>query len=202
MKRLVFTCLMATLASCQFQTSTRIADWGRVHKGIAIKADSLLQDEEHRLYAKGRTGTYKRRGYPLWKWAMEQPSQGRLTQVEDVFESTECLVSLNLWRQMAWEENVSLENKQPAGKLLGDWVGDAVYPMGEDKATAHAWWAYPLAGASFVAVDVPCTAVSLGGYVLLIPVAAVVAGIDELTHDICRQIAPVQTSPVVETTQK
>lgn len=202
MKRLVFTCLMASLASCQFQTSTRIADWGRVHKGVAIKADSLLQDEERRLYAKGRTGTYKRRGYPLWKWAMEQPSHGRLTQVEDVFESTECLVSLNLWRQMACEENVSLENKQPAGKLLGDWVGDAVYPMGEDKATAHAWWAYPLAGISFVAVDVPCTVLSIGGIALMMPVAGIVYSIRNGVVDIARQLTPEQQSPPVDALQK
>ena len=202
MCRLITLGLMISLTSCQFHTSTRIADWGRVHKGIAIKADSLLQDDNRKLYARGRTGTYERRGNPLWAWVMTQPRQGELTQVEDVFKPSECQVSLNIWLQMATEANDNLEHKQPAGKLLGDWENDAVYLMGEEKTTAHAWWAYPLAGASFVVVDVPCTVVSLGSYVLLMPVAAVVVGISELAHDICRQIAPVQPAPVVETAQK
>ena len=36
-----------------------------------------------------------------------------------------------------------------------------VYVTGESRMTAHAWWAYPLAGAAFVAVDVPCSLVSV-----------------------------------------
>ena len=112
MCRLITLGLMISLTSCQFHTSTRIADWGRVHKGIAIKVDSLLQDDKRKLYAKGRTGTYERRGNPLWAWAMTQPRQGELTQVEDVFKPSECQVSLNIWLQMA-------SNRQESSSAIG-----------------------------------------------------------------------------------
>lgn len=202
MRQLMALVLMISLASCQFHTHTRIADWGRVHKGIAIKSDSLLLDDNCKLYAKGRTGTYKRRGKPLWTWAMTQPRQGELTQVEDVFKTSECHVSLNLWLQMATEANGNLEHKQPAEKLPGDWEDDAVYLMGEEKATAHAWWAYPMAGISFVAVDVPCTVLSIGGFALMMPVAGIVYSIRNGVVDIARQLTPEQQSPPVDALQK
>ena len=197
MRRLITLGLMISLTSCQFHTSTRIADWGRVHKGIAIKADSLLQDDKRKLYARGRTGTYERRGNPLWAWAMTQPRQGELTQVEDVFKTSECQVSLNIWLQMATEANDNLEHKQPAGKLLGDWENDAVYLMGEEKTTAHAWWAYPLAGVCAIAIDVPLSLICTLPVAISLPFCELCISVRDGVCDVAAQVAPQQQEPVV-----
>lgn len=197
MRRLITLGLMISLTSCQFHTSTRIADWGRVHKGIAIKADSLLQDDNRKLYARGRTGTYERRGNPLWAWAMTQPRQGELTQVEDVFKPSECQVSLNIWLQMATEANDNLEHKQPAGKLLGDWENDAVYLMGEEKTTAHAWWAYPLAGVCAIAIDVPLSLICTLPVAISLPFCELCISVRDGVCDVAAQVAPQQQEPVV-----
>ena len=197
MRRLITLGLMISLTSCQFHTSTRIADWGRVHKGIAIKADSLLQDDKRKLYARGRTGTYERRGNPLWAWAMTQPRQGELTQVEDVFKPSECQVSLNIWLQMATEANDNLEHKQPAGKLLGDWENDAVYLMGEEKTTAHAWWAYPLAGVCAIAIDVPLSLICTLPVAISLPFCELCISVRDGVCDVAAQVAPQQQEPVV-----
>lgn len=197
MRRLITLGLMISLTSCQFHTSTRIADWGRVHKGIAIKADSLLQDDNRKLYARGRTGTYERRGNPLWAWVMTQPRQGELTQVEDVFKPSECQVSLNIWLQMATEANDNLEHKQPAGKLLGDWENDAVYLMGEEKTTAHAWWAYPLAGVCAIAIDVPLSLICTLPVAISLPFCELCISVRDGVCDVAAQVAPQQQEPVV-----
>ena len=197
MCRLITLGLMISLTSCQFHTSTRIADWGRVHKGIAIKADSLLQDDKRKLYARGRTGTYERRGNPLWAWVMTQPRQGELTQVEDVFKPSECQVSLNIWLQMATEANDNLEHKQPAGKLLGDWENDAVYLMGEEKTTAHAWWAYPLAGVCAIAIDVPLSLICTLPVAISLPFCELCISVRDGVCDVAAQVAPQQQEPVV-----
>ena len=197
MCRLITLGLMISLTSCQFHTSTRIADWGRVHKGIAIKADSLLQDDNRKLYARGRTGTYERRGNPLWAWVMTQPRQGELTQVEDVFKPSECQVSLNIWLQMATEANDNLEHKQPAGKLLGDWENDAVYLMGEEKTTAHAWWAYPLAGVCAIAIDVPLSLICTLPVAISLPFCELCISVRDGVCDVAAQVAPQQQEPVV-----
>lgn len=197
MRRLITLGLMISLTSCQFHTSTRIADWGRVHKGIAIKADSLLQDDKRKLYARGRTGTYERRGNPLWAWAMTQPRQGELTQVEDVFKPSECQVSLNIWLQMATEANDNLEHKQPAGKLLGDWENDAVYLMGEERTTTHAWWAYPLAGVCAIAIDVPLSLICTLPVAISLPFCELCISVRDGVCDVAAQVAPQQQEPVV-----
>lgn len=202
MKRLVSFSLAVALAGCQFHTSQRIADWGRVHKGVAIDPGSMVVDEKNHHYVKGRVGTYKRRGLKTWTWVMTQPPQGKLIRVDDVFEPEECTVSFNLWSRLAWLKEAPTHSKLPARDIFSFLEKDEVYLMGEEESTLHAWWAYPLAGISFVAVDVPCTVLSIGGFALMMPVAGIVYGIRNGVVDIARQLTPEQQSPPVDALQK
>ena len=196
MKRLISFGLAVALAGCQFHTSQRIADWGRVHKGVALDPDSMVVDEKNHHYVKGRVGTYKRRGLKTWTWVFTQPPQGELIRVDDVFEPEEYTVSFNLWSRLAWQKEAPTHSKLPARDIFSFLEKDEVYLMGEEEATLHAWWAYPLAGISFVAVDVPCTVLSIGGFALMLPVAGLAVSIRNAVVEPACQLEPEQQKPV------
>lgn len=202
MKLLPVCILMASLVSCQFHTSTRIADWGRVHKGVAIDTETLLIDERHRTCVEGRVGTYKRRGFKLWSWVMTQPPCGELVRVDDVFEPEECTVSFNLWDRMARLQEKPAHGKRPSHEYAAFLMKDEVFLMGEEETTKHACWAYPLAGISFAVVDIPCTVLSIGGCALAMPVAGIVYSIRSGVEALTSQFVPEPQPPEVNISPK
>lgn len=187
------------LAGCQVQTASRIADYGRVHECVELPDKAPLwtgKDGKIPKFAEGKTGLYHRRGRDLCTFVMSSESRGVFSRVADGPAGAQQVVRVSPYSHR-WEAvptTLPADAVQVSGHYadefyqeLGD---DRVIPTGKTHATAHAVWAYPLAAASFVAIDIPCTLTSVVGFGLSMSFAELGLEIMNTLYDAALQLQP------------
>ena len=182
-------CLLACVAcvsGCRICTSTRIADYGRVYDCVQIKEDSPVWTVEGHgdwYYFNGERSTYTRRGTDVVRGLMSPGAGGEYTRVPES-EVSQVVVEASLYgdsaiiarelpdyaKRLADKDAAWTEESNPHGRIL--------MTSGEGtKLTSDAYWAYPLAGLSFVAVDLPLTTINFLSFAVSMPFAQIGLGI-------------------------
>ena len=200
MKKLVIAAAtMLCLAACQVQTASCIADYGRVYECVELPENPPLWaagGEKIPEFSEGKTGLYHRCGRDLYAFVMAPEPRGTYTPVADAPAGVQQVVRVSPfpYRWKATPATLPAGAEQVTGRVadvflqeLGD---DRVIPTGKTHATAHAVWAYPLAAASFVAVDIPCTLTSVVGFGLSMSFAELGLEIMNTLYDAALQLQP------------
>lgn len=179
--RFFFCLAVSLLSSCTINTSTRVADCGHVYE--CVRLDGAAWRCGDALYVRGCCGQYYRRP-ELVQGAISSDMLGAFIRVPETEESAPriykvddtgihflTLRTLNPGWNVCTNEMLLSPAELPSDAVSADYSGvkTAVLPTGQYEITWNACWAYPLAGACLVAVDIPCAIFSMFYFCLTSP---------------------------------
>lgn len=190
MKKLCYICcilsFVACAPGCSICTSSRIADYGRVYDCVQIKEDSPVWTVDGHgdwYYFNGERSTYTRRGAKIVRGLISSGAGGTYTRVPEA-EVSPVVIEASLYGDSALIARELPDYAKPLTNKDAAWtdnptpLGRILFTSGEDtKLTSDAYWAYPLAGLSFVAVDLPLTTINFLSFAVSMPFAQIGLGI-------------------------